>query len=306
MEMKKTYNPTLETKLLLAQALAAIKSVDYPVSLRWVYYRMVQDYGYPKTSKFYESLRGHITNARKDMYEGWMPYTLADESRDIYYPEAYGVTEQSWINSISEKQCLLDKGNSPRVIVMFEARAMYRQFSKYTSQYYVTLIPFAGDPSLDLKWDIAKLLSNCVKEAAKNGKVNEEHLPVVLYFGDYDKKGFQIPNSAKEDIEAWVNYMIKLEDGSVPFQWIRCGLNTEQIEEFNLPTDPEKENRYQWEALTDNQAQIIIEGALNTYIDLDRIQEVEQREQELTGSFINHMKAWAPSIGLAKGGETHE
>lgn len=293
----KTYDPDTATRLLLTQALQAVRSVDYPVSLRWVYYRLIDNHGYPKTVKSANNIKQLLIKARKAMIDGWMPDTLADETRQIFYPGGEGVTVPQWIKSIQGARCVLDKGAPPRVVVMFEARAMYQQFVKYTAPYHVTLVPFGGDPSLSLKWEIAMLLGKYVLEAVIDGKVYSELLPRVLYFGDYDEKGHQIPDSARGDIEEWIKRTVKLESGNTPFMWIRCGLNADQVVAYNLPTDPERGNRYQWEALTDTQARMIIEGALNAHVDLTRIAEVKERERVLTESFTNHMRSWtSPSV----------
>lgn len=293
----RAYNPTPETQLLLSQALKAVQSVDYRVSLRWVYYRLVQDYGYPKNEKTTNNVKHHLIQARKAFYGGWTPDTLADETRDIYYPDSYGVTDKDWINRMRNAECVLDKSGLPRLIVMFEARAMHQQFIKYTTPYYVPLVPFGGDPSLSLKSDIAKLLGHCAKEALdKNGEVTRPQLPTVVYFGDYDKKGFQIPRSAKDDIGAWVKRSIEFVSGNPPFNWNRGGLNIDQVEAFNLPTDPKKGNRYQWEALSDRQAQQIIEKALEPLTDREAIKRIVERERKLTESYQEHMRKWNPEV----------
>ncbi|MDZ4241726.1 MAG: hypothetical protein U1D99_02775, partial [Candidatus Omnitrophota bacterium] len=76
------------------------------------------------------------------------------------------------------------------VELWFEAKAMRAQFEHYTD--YITLRPFGGDPSIHFKWQIAGELA----------EADESYMKpiVILYFGDMDPKGFQIPISAVKDI----------------------------------------------------------------------------------------------------------
>lgn len=44
------------------------------------------------------------------------------------------------------------------VQIWFEAEAMHQQFEYHTRNYRVSLVPFRGDCSIPLKWEIAKKL----------------------------------------------------------------------------------------------------------------------------------------------------
>ena len=152
------------------------------------------------------------------------------------------------------------------IIVGFEARAMIEQFLYYSKG--VDLLPFGGDPSIRLKWDIAKHLEEAVKWYG---------LPItVLYFGDYDRKGFMILDAAVKDIREWC---------SVPINVVRCGLDRVHIDKYGLPENPEKPGEYQWEALDDAQAKEIIEGALLPRLDMDLIRDSIKCGEELTAKW---------------------
>ena len=126
-------------------------------------------------------------------------------------------------------------------------------------------------------------------------KISKNDIPIILYFGDLDPKGVQIPLSAKNDITEWVKLSVERTDGSAPFKWIRCGLNQEHIEQFDLPIDYEKP-RYQWEALSDEQAREIIVGALDKYVDPDAIKEKWRTEDKWSALLQEHMKKqWYPT-----------
>ena len=78
---------------------------------------------------------------------------------------------------------------------------------------------------------------------------------------------------ALRDIRAWCK---------IPFDYEIMGLTLQQAQKFNLPTNPQKPNNYQWEALNDKQAEKLITEALVRYLDKinPRIKTLEVEAQE--------------------------
>ena len=137
----------------------------------------------------------------------------------------------------------------------------------------IVLVPFGGDPSLDFKWQIAKRI-----EQYSHKKV------VILYFGDLDTKGKQIPNSAVADILPWSSLI-----EWVNFEMVRCGLNPEHISKYAVPENPDKPGEYQWEALDNTSAREIIEENIAKYVDLDKIEEHRDKENLATQQFREYL-----------------
>jgi hypothetical protein len=127
---------------------------------------------------------------------------------------------------------------------------MLDQFYQYTRDEYITLVPFSGAASIPYKWEIAKRLE----------KTDDEYgLPIhILYFGDRDDSGDRISADALKDIKEWC---------SVDFDFHKIGLTLEQVQQYNLPKnpDPKKHNDYQWEALDDKYAKPLIMNAIRKY-----------------------------------------
>ena len=267
-----TYNPRPETEDLLNHAFEHINSVTYKVSLRWVFYRLLQD-GFYSTKEDYKRLVSITSRARKSFWNGWHPNLLADESRHPIY-EGWGYEdEEEWTEIIKEQGigCTLDKtiGQEVRVIIAYEARAMTEQFKQYTDG--IDLFPFAGDASIPYKWTLAKEIENST-------------IPVVLiYFGDYDEKGLQIADSAMRDIRAW---------SMEPFEFIRGGLSDDHIRYYDIPENPDKPNEYQWEALTDDQASEIIEEALESWWSREQYELVLEREHKAEVELKEYLKGF--------------
>lgn len=276
------WNPRQKTVDFLQICWNVIQTVDYSVPVRWVFYRLIQDFGLPKTHAVYRMTKERTAKARKLFYKEWRPWTLTDESRSISVPDGYKYNAQKWINETMKSECYLDSQQYQdyHVIVVYEARAMHQQFIKYTQPYRVPLVPLGGDPSIPHKWTILEL----IVRASKLYKVPI----VILYYGDCDEKGEQIPNTVRDDIISWT------KSGS--FKWVRVGLNKGDGERLGLPVRPDKPTQYQWEALSDEQARTFIEGSLNEYLDLDKIKRVEREEKKLMESYQSHMKSWRPPI----------
>ena len=270
-----TYRPRAESARILEVAWQHVESVPYRVSLRWLFYRLLQEGIYRGKDDYTYTFKGLLTRARKEFYNGWGPDTLADETRAAVKRGFGYVDDLGWLQSLCSHGCILDKWESQPCYVelWFEARAMTEQFTYYTD--YITLRPFGGDPSLDFKWQAAKHLEAVAK--AYPGK-----RLVVLYFGDLDDKGLQIPKSAAGDIQSWCE---------VPFELVRCGINPGQEKQFNIPQQFDKPGAYQWESLTDQDAQHLIKSSVSQFVDLPAMTEVETQEHDIDRRFRADMQS---------------
>jgi hypothetical protein len=271
--------PQAKSLQILEAAWKHIQSVPYRVSLRWVFYRLLQDGVLQDKGKGYRNLKDLLIAARKNFYKDWRPDTLADETREIIIRGDGSPDGPAWVEKLAQYgvKCSLDRwANHPFYpIIAFEARAMTNQFLHYTED--ITLVPFGGDPSLNLKWEVPQLIST----------MDEKYWePVKLfYFGDCDKKGNQIDASAIEDVRRWCD---------VPFEFERVGLSLNQT--GGVPENPDRPGEYQWEALTDSQAASVIEIALGQ-LDLDSLRAIKLRERSLEAAVKDHLQTfkWNPT-----------
>jgi hypothetical protein len=258
----------IEYKAIREETLAHVKSVNYPVSLRWAFYRMLQDGKYIKDKKDWNNFKSIIAKARKDRKDGWEPDTLVDETRSIVWRGIGYVDKKDWYEYLKRQECNLDKIQSQDyfLMILFEAKAMINQFKYYTRN--IPLCAFGGDVSIPMKFEIAKQIEYADEKY---------HKPIViLYFGDCDEKGKQIHKSALKDIKDWC---------SIDFDFIPCGLTIEQAKAFKLPTNPDKPNNYQWEALTDEQAKALITKSVEKYQDKTRYKSIETKEKRITNEY---------------------
>jgi hypothetical protein len=264
-----SWKPTAENKRLLDYALAKIQSVPYKVNARWTFYQLVQaGLVEKKKGSTFEYL---TSKARKMFYGGWYPSLLTDSVRKSHFKGERGSFFQYFEDSIREQDCYVQ--------LWFEAEAMLGQFEFYTKDYRVSLVPFRGDCSIPIKWELAKKIE----------EISEEYeLPIkILYFGDCDEKGLKIFQSALKDIKAWCN---------VDFSVERVGLTLEQAHALAIPDNPNSPGSYQWEALNDAQAGQLILDAVEKYVKkpsealLKRESEIREECISILTNFLTEKK----------------
>jgi hypothetical protein len=283
-----SYEPRPESRKILRRALYWVQSVEYSITARWVFYRLLQDGTYSEKGG-YKHLLGLLSKARKEFYDEWRPWTLADDTRAPILMQRLGFytikmrgsgfkDEKEWLKRLrKEINCPLDRwANQPVYAeIWFEAAAMQGQFLHYANE-NIPLLAFHGDVSIPEKWRCALRLASWWLEYRK---------PIhIFYCGDLDPKGLLIPLSAWRDIATWAQAWVKKELDDMKalgeFHFHRIGINEDQVAELNLPENPERPGTYQWEALDDEQAEQLIESA-NESLNLAAFDEVELQEQEI-------------------------
>lgn len=252
-----TYNPTPAVARVLDAALTYIEAAPYAVGLRWVFYRLLQD-GYLDSKEDYAKLKGWASTARKRFYNGWHPDTLVDEGRKIDSPLAPSDRKReltrlhNYVDIIPD--LFEDQDEVP--LLVFEAATMSGQFEYFAP--WADRAAFRGDASIPHKWNIAKRCD----ALAERYDCKPIH---ILYFGDLDPKGLQIPKSAMADVFEWI------EPGT-DLYFTRCGINPGDASRFNLPEKSLKPGTYEWESLSSKDAGVLIREGLNQVVDLDRIE----------------------------------
>ena len=275
MNMASDYSPSTEGQKILEAARGYVDSVDYQVTARWLFYRLLQDSFYTRKEDYKGKFIPLLSRARKAFYEGWKPDSLADTARSATIRGGGHTSVRDWFAAVTSAgvACPLDIwADQPNYIeIWFEAEAMSGQFQHYTE--HVTLRPFKGDPSLDFKWRIAMALQRRAERFPDK--------PIkVLYFGDLDQKGLSIPTSALQDIRKW---------SDVDFDFERCGLNPDHPERFNIAENPEKPGTYQWEALSDAGAKELITSAVSKHFDQAAAERILAKRQRAETWLVESM-----------------
>ncbi|MBA7559796.1 hypothetical protein ES708_01411 [subsurface metagenome] len=271
------WQPRGKQQEILDRAWRWRQSVPYEVSSRWLFYKLYDKdhlYACNKKSAYKNLFLPLLSKARKRFYGNWQPDSLIDDTREEILTGGGYIDERGWLRGMASRECHLDKWQYAKyyVEIWFEARAMKGQFGYYAPN--INLVPFGGDASIEYKWRIAKRLE----------AVSERYdgIPIkILYFGDADKKGGEIPDNALRDIRAWC---------SADFDFIHCGLTVEQAKELGLGEDMDRQGSYQWESLSDEEAEDIIVSNAERFVSHGEFTEVEALEQEATARFREAIK----------------
>jgi len=255
------YRPNAPTARVLDTAWDFVAKLPYTPSLRFIFYQIYQESlfdcvsplthkeiagGINRKAKAYEWFTDKTSKARKGNYGEWKPDTFEDDTRNEIDRNGRFETVGEWQGWVDSLEPDLDNWYSQDnyVEVWFEARAMKKQFMHFVPK-FATLEPFGGDTSIYRKYQIAQRIENAFMRYGKPVK--------ILYFGDCDKKGNQIPKSAENDIRQWCGASFRLD---------MVGLTLGQATALKLPVNFEKPGEYQWEALTHRQAGKIIRSAV--------------------------------------------
>lgn len=116
----------------------------------------------------------------------------------------------------------------------------------------------------------------------------------VYYFGDLDPKGLSIPESAWSDIYTWTLAIIKKKSSTntayhADIAFERVGINKNQVEELDVPENPERPGTYQWEGLDDSQAASLI-ARTSEQLDPDAFESIKNVEDDNRRRFLENLE----------------
>jgi len=216
-------------KWITENAVAEIQNYEPGVlTLRGLHYRLVSR-GMTNSLRHYKRTVAAMIIAR---WDGIVPFeTFSDHDRAMLGETQAGETDvdeqidaakrqlRAWMSNYSKNRW----ENQPIYPEVFiEKKALQGIFQTVCDQYDVALGACKGYPSLTFLNDAAARFAH----HARNGK-----MPVILYFGDYDPSGEDIPRSIAENLEK-----LGVPDITVK----RISLMRDQVVEWQLPPAPIK------------------------------------------------------------------
>lgn len=270
------YTPNAKSRDILARAWEHVQSIPYAATLRWLFYRLLQEGLYSDKKDYRGPYMQLFSRARHNEWEGWRPDTLVDDMHGSIVRGDGFETPADWLDAIStELGCNLSHwyAQDYYVELWFEAAAMIRQFKHYTKN--ITLVPFGGMPSIAFKYEIAQRLDDMAD------KYN--HGVKVIYFGDLDPAGMTIAETSVSDIRKWCG---------VDFEFIRAGLNPGDEVRYRIPENFEHPGAYQWEALNDAAAGELITLAVVEYVNMDIVDQVAARAEKTALAFRKYAEGF--------------
>src|SRR3990167_933818 len=269
---------------ILETGIPIVKTYNGNLTLRALHYRLVAA-GMTNDTSHYKKVVNAMIEAR---WEGLLDFDdFMDHERESLGFTAFRETNVEDKVEEAEKQIKLwatsyskNRWENQRYYpeIFIEKKALQGVFEKPCRKWDIALNPCKGYPSLTFLYNAKERF----KKSIYDGKE-----PIILYFGDYDCSGENIP----ETIIANLNRM-GLEDITLK----RIALMEHQVVEWNLPPAPTKESdtrAAKWEGLgqveldavePDKIVELCIE-AIEDIFDKDLYDDLLLQENEETKEF---------------------
>lgn len=193
---------------------------DYwPLTLRQVYYQLVSRQVIENRRSQYQKLSGLLARAREEGLISWE--TIEDRTR-VFHNLSGWTDSRTFINSETKyflngyRRDLL-QSQDKYLEIWIEKDALSRIFTQTAGKYTVPVVVCRGFSS-------ASFLNQYTRRA-----MSTDREPVILYFGDLDPSGIEIPRAIGRGIEK-LGLTVTIK---------RCALLPDDITRYQLPHDPD-------------------------------------------------------------------
>ena len=202
----------------LDQVIVDVLTVDNPMTVRGVFYRVMSAGAVPKTEKAYRTVQRRVLALRR---AGEIPYShISDGTRWCRKPESWTDVDQMLDDAASSYRRAMWHDQTHHIEVWSEKDAISGVVYPITSDWDVPLMVARGFSSETFLW-------NSAAEITRIGK------PAVIYqLGDHDPSG----------VAAW-EHIKKTLTGMAPtvdFTFERIAVTEQQIVDLQLPMRPTK------------------------------------------------------------------
>jgi len=212
---------------IIEKGLPIVESYDGNLTIRTLYYRLVAA-GMTNSQNHYKRVVAAMKKAR---WDGRVEFdAFQDHEREVLGETEYEETSverrldtASW--AIKHYLTTYHKNrweNQPIYPEVFiEKKALQGMFEGPCNKWSVALSPCKGYPSLTFLYAASERFKEVITEGKK---------PIILYFGDYDPSGEDIPRSIKDNLyEMGADIEVK-----------RIALMKQQVIDWKLPPAPVK------------------------------------------------------------------
>ncbi len=261
-------------------AIITAVSVEQPVTLRGVYYRVVAAGAVDKTETAYDLVSRELLKLRRD---GRVPYSaITDGTRLIHKPDSWSSLDRMLDDAAASYRRALWDDQHVEVIVLSEKDAISGSIYPITAKWDVELAITRGYSSETFTHSIAETI-----------QTNHDNYKTtyVYQLGDHDPSG----------VDAWRSFQERVSGfaprADVVFE--RLAVTPEQIDEYALPTRPTKRSdsraglfigeSVEVDAIPPTVLRQLVEGAIVQHIDPQAYRltmAVEQSERDVLLSLV--------------------
>lgn len=169
--------------------------------------------------------------------------------------------------------------------ILIEKKALEGVFAKPCREWDVAVGACKGYPSLTFLYELSERL----RDAKAEGKQ-----PIILYFGDYDPSGEDIPRSIGENLDKFGVYGVEIR---------RIALMEHQVIEWKLPPAPAKETdsrtanwdglgQVELDAVKPEKLVAMLNDAIGEIFDTELYDELNQTEEEERELFQTELRRY--------------
>lgn len=274
----------IETETYLNNVISVIERMQdcWPMTLRQVYYQLVQAGDIENTRNQYQKLSRVLTKARLKDQVSWE--AIEDRSREKLDSDGWGSFEYFKKHEMSiflegYRRDLL-QGQNARMELWIEKDALSRILHKVAYRYCVPVIVAKGYASTSFK-------NECRKRVLRNAEFGQG--TIILYFGDLDPSGMNMLPTMMKTLH---------EDFGLR-EWVesrRIALNRDQVDEYSLPINPDavkpKDTRtpkyreqygdvaVELDALHPETLRELVRESIDSVLDLSQFHEQKRIEEE--------------------------
>lgn len=242
-----------DARLTLTSAYSIASEYSGNLTVRQLYYQLVARGFIPNSQESYKRLVTILTTAR---LSGEFPFEwLIDRTREAR-PGNFTIDQTNVTNALSstsreirqapERWIWRDRwyGQPIHVSVWVEKEALAGVFEDPCNELGVAWFVLRGYSSLSA---LSQWVDNvsAAYDSPGDGESQQIEEAIVLYFGDHDPDGWEIPRSAERNIEA-ICQARRIDLPPVRFE--RIALIYSQIEEYNPPPFPAKESSTRYDS----------------------------------------------------------
>jgi hypothetical protein len=290
-----SWSPKPESQEIIDQVRTVIRQGRTGTySVRFIFYRLVANYGYDKTERAYKNLAELLVKARRAQM---IPFgAIVDTGTETAAAGGFQ-SKVSFLNTIRSwgDYFSLDKQiDQPYFLeVWAEDAGSVPMLANIVSDWDLPVYGTGGFSSVTVTHEVA--------DRIRRRYEREGRPTVILHVGDYDPSGESIFLSMCQDIGSFISADLggfyyehsgRAEDSDEQPVFIphRVALTEDQVDRYSLPTAPAKvsdSRSVNWEgetvqvqALSEDQMEDLVTEAVMEYLDEDVLDEVQQRERE--------------------------
>ena len=279
---------------IIDNAIPIVKKYNGNLTLRGLHYQLV-NLGMTNDTKHYKKVVSAMIKTRWDgllNFDDFVDHdretigkTEADET--IYDDKVVEAKQQLrlWMKNYNKNRW---ENQDNYVEVFIEKKALIGAFSNVCKKHKVALNPCKGYPSLTFLYDASERFKNAVNDGKE---------PIILYFGDYDPSGEDIPRSIQSNLSS-MGVDVRLE---------RVALMKKQVIEWKLPPAPAKVGdsrtanwdglgQVELDAVTPEKLYALCEDAILKEFDEDLYSDLILDQREESVKFREELKEFAKDL----------